>query len=276
MTPEEPGLRRPAESRPEVRRRRTGRDRDAGPARGAQRADPGHVARARRDRRRAARRRTRRGGRRRGPLVLRGSGPRGCSTPAASTARWPSPDLAGLDVEAFSEAVDELPAGLHLAARPAHRLGGGRAGLCDRRGLPAGAGLRPAGARRRRPAQHEGDLARARPGPHGNKAAGRGGWLLQSTGDLHDGSPGRCGRRRLGSGWPRRWSREATWRPRSPIWSRRCSTAPAGAVRDTKALLLGAVDRTLEEQRVAEREAQHAEVPRAGRAEERTGGPGCR
>jgi enoyl-CoA hydratase/carnithine racemase len=32
--------------------------------------------------------------------------------------------------------------------------------------------------------------------------------------------------------------------------------APAGAVRDTKALLLGAVDRSLEEQRRAEREAQ--------------------
>jgi len=34
--------------------------------------------------------------------------------------------------------------------------------------------------------------------------------------------------------------------------------APAGAVRDTKALLLGAVDRTLDEQRLAEREAQYA------------------
>jgi enoyl-CoA hydratase/carnithine racemase len=33
--------------------------------------------------------------------------------------------------------------------------------------------------------------------------------------------------------------------------------APAGAVRDTKELLLSAVDRTLEEQRVAERVAQH-------------------
>ena len=69
----------------------------------------------------------------------------------------------------------------------------GPAGPRVRRRLPAGSGLRPPDRHARRTPVHEGGRARARPGPHGNKAAGRAGWVLTSTGHRGDG-PGRGGR----------------------------------------------------------------------------------
>ena len=60
-----------------------------------------------------------------------------CSCWTCPTRRWPR--------------ASRLPAGLHLAARPAVRLDRRGARRRDRRRLPAGARLRPAGGRRRRP-----------------------------------------------------------------------------------------------------------------------------
>ena len=161
---------------------------DAGPARGAQRADAGDVARnAGRWRRDPAGRRAGRRRRGAGHSFSAGLDRRDArSRPRASVAR-----LLELTTTGVSAAIDELPAGLHLAARPAVREHRRRAGLRHRRRLPAGAQLRPAGGDRGRPVLHEGVRAGPRAGPDRNKAAGRGCRVRQSTRDLRHGTDGR-------------------------------------------------------------------------------------
>ena len=149
-----------------------------------------------------------------------------------------------------------LPARLHLAARPELRLDRRRARLRDRRRLPAGALVRPAGRRRRRPVLHEGARARAGARPDGNKAARRERWLRQGTGDLRDRAvvgAARGRRHRAGAG---RRPRPTNSRRPSPTSSAALLAPMAGAVRETKALLQGAADRSLDDQRRLEREAQ--------------------
>ena len=100
------------------------------------------------------------------------------STPACSAARAIEGEESVAELMQARRRGDpghdrRLPARLHLARRPTDRLGRRRARLRDRRGLPAGPGLRPARGRGRREVLHEG--ARARPGarPRGNKTARR-------------------------------------------------------------------------------------------------------
>ena len=91
--------------------------------------------------------------------------------------------------------------------------------------------------------------------PDGNKTPGRGGWLRKGAGDLRDRPHGGCrrsGRHRACDG------RRTSGRPgrhRDDLVA--ALTEPlAGAVRETKALLLAASSRSLDEQRRFEREAQ--------------------
>ena len=209
--------------RPAVRRdRRRSRTDHAEPARRAQQPDADDVARARR--RSATSCPTRCAW-----SSCKGAGDcfsagidRSCSTRAASRARSSVVDAdAGSRDEEILDGDRRLPARLHLAARPAVRLGRRGARLRDRRRLPAGARVRPAGRRRRRAVLHEG--AGARPGarPRGNKTARRACWLLAGAGDLCHREVRRGGRgprhraRHSPSYPPRSWTRPSPtwWRP---------------------------------------------------------------
>ena len=227
----------PARRRPPARRRAGPRPRrcrgddHAGPSRAAQRDDAHHVAHAGRDRGRAARRRAGRGGegRRRGVL--------GGARPVDALARWPArgeglPRAPGAERRRVRRRDRGLPGGLRLAgpARPGHDRAGPR--LRDRGRLPARAGLRPPGGRRRRAVLHEG--AGTRPGarPRGNKTAGqrslgmRGRW--RSVRPRATSGPPRPRR----SDWPRSSYPARSWTPPSPTsptrsWPTRATRSPA-------------------------------------------------
>ena len=94
-----------------------------------------------------------------------------------------------------------LPAGLHLAARPAVRLRRRRARAT--RSAPASSWPCPATCAWWPTTRvlHEGGGPGPGPGPHGNKAAGRAGWLRPGAGDLRHGPDGRRPPRRSPSGW---------------------------------------------------------------------------
>ena len=150
-----------------------------------------------------------------------------------------------------------LPGGLHLAARPEFVTIAAVQGLRDRRRLPARAGVRPAGGRRRRPVLHEGAGARPGAGPDGNKAAGRACWLLAGAGDLRHRPVGRrADEAREHRAGHRRRAPATTWTATVADLVGALTAPMHGAVtRDQGAAAeRGRLD--LEEQRLAEREAQ--------------------
>ena len=117
--------------------------------------------------------------------------------------------LMGQSDDEVSAAIDGYQRGFTFLRDPRFVSIAAGARLRDRRRLPAGALVRPAGRRGRRAVLHEGVGARPGAGPDRNKAAGRERWLCQGAGDLCHGADGRRGgvrghraraRRRTGRG----------------------------------------------------------------------------
>ena len=166
--------------------------RHARPARACATPDAGDVAGAGRDRRRAARRRARRRGARGGPRRSPRAWTARCSTPARRRRATESVvDLLALTDAEMSALDRRLPARASPGCATRASSASPRCRATPSAPASSSPSLRPAGARRRRAVLHEGVGAGPGAGPDGNKTAGRGGWLRQSTGDLRDGTDGR-------------------------------------------------------------------------------------
>ena len=158
-------------------------------------------------------------------VVLRGAGAtfsagldRTLLAPGGGDGQESVADLLAQADEAISATIDDYQQGFTWLRDPRF------VSIAVVHGYAIGAGFQLAlscdliAGRRRRLVLHEGGGARPGPRPHGNKTAGRGGWLLEGAGDLrHRPQRGRRGggahrpraRRR-----PRRPARHPTGRPR--------------------------------------------------------------
>ena len=141
------------------------------------------------------------------------------------------------DEPGFEDWIARCQAGLHLAARSGDRVRGRRAGARDRRGLPARAVLRPAGAGRRCQAVHQGARARTGARPDRDEATCRHRRAASCGRAVPDRAHRRGARRPASWGWP-------SWSSRSPSSDGAVSdlvaallATDAAAARATKALL---------------------------------------
>ena len=216
------------------------RDGHPGPAGALQRPDPQHVGRAgapsatRSPTRSASSSCAARGGRSR-PASTAGCSPsRACPArrawPAWPPCRRPSCSAA---IESFQDGFTWLRRGdlVTIAAVQGHAIGAG---------LPARAGLRPAGGRRRREARHARDLARAgaRPDRHPPARPSSSGCPARWRCAPPAGSSAPPRRSRWG--WPTRPCPATSWTTPPATSPRPCCSAPASAVRALKPLLTAA------------------------------------
>ena len=131
-----------------------------------------------------------------------------------------------------------------------------RPGARDRCRFPARARVRPASRRRRRAVRDARDQPRPRPRPDGHPSAGRASWATPGRWRSVPPAASSTPRRPSTPVSPTSSCPPTSSTERSATWRAALIAAPRDAVVETKALLRGAVGRTYEEQRTAERAAQ--------------------